>query len=245
MVLPGGTGPRCCSEGRGVGASQADDRAIQKDEIARLRSELNAERRVTRDMLANISHELRTPLTAILGYSDLLLQGAEGPLNDDQRADVATIDRSARRLLELIDGLADGGQAEVGEQQESPLILVVDDTRETRILMRRLLERDGLRVTEAETGEEALRQVETLRPQVVVLDLRLPHMSGLDVARRIRTHGDPAVARTVLLACSASIQPNIEAEVLAAGCDAFEPKPFDAASFASRIRGLLARHQPA
>jgi signal transduction histidine kinase len=67
------------------------------------------------DLLANVSHELRTPLTAIIGYSELLLQGGDGPLNEDQREDVATIDRSGRHLLARIDELLEISRIEAGD----------------------------------------------------------------------------------------------------------------------------------
>ncbi len=120
-----------------------------------------------------------------------------------------------------------------------PLVLVVDDTPETRRLMRRVLERDRLRVAEAGTGEEALERIVALRPAAVVLDLRLPAMSGFEVARRVRAHPDPEVARTVLLACSASLQTEVIEAALEAGCDAFEGKPFDVSTFAGRVRGVM------
>jgi CheY-like chemotaxis protein len=126
-----------------------------------------------------------------------------------------------------------------------PLVLVVDDMPETRRLMRRLLERDRLRVVEAATGEEALASIGTMRPALVVLDLRLPGISGFDVARSVRSHPDPGVASVVLLACSASIQPEVRSEALAAGCDAFEGKPFDVAGFGPRIRALIERRTTA
>jgi CheY-like chemotaxis protein len=121
-----------------------------------------------------------------------------------------------------------------------PLVLVVDDTPETRRLMRRVLERDRLRVVEAATGEEALERIVALQPAVVVLDLRLPAMSGFEVARRVRANPDPAVARTVLLACSASLQSEVIDAALEAGCDAFEGKPFDVLTFADRVREVMA-----
>lgn len=121
----------------------------------------------------------------------------------------------------------------------APLVLVVDDMTETRRLMRRVLERDRLRVIEAASGEEAVRSIEVHRPDLVVLDLRLPGMSGLDVARRVRADRDPAIAGTRLLACSASVQAEVRREALDAGCDAFEGKPFDVLTFAARVRGLI------
>lgn len=127
---------------------------------------------------------------------------------------------------------------------EQPLVLVVDDMAETRRLMRRLIERDRMRVAEAETGEAALRAIATRRPDVVVLDLRLPGMSGFDVARAVRADPDPGIAATPLLACSASVQAEVRLEALDAGCDAFLGKPFDVATFGSTIRALTARREP-
>jgi len=121
------------------------------------------------------------------------------------------------------------------------LILVVDDMTETRRLMRRVLERGGLRVIEADTGEAALRMAAHNRPALIVLDLRLPGISGFEVARKIRADPDRALAATPILACSASVQPDVRREALDAGCDAFEGKPFAIAGFADLIRGLISQ----
>ncbi len=121
-----------------------------------------------------------------------------------------------------------------------PLILVVDDVLSTRRLMRRVLERAGMRVEEADTGEAAMQRIPADRPALVVLDLRLPGASGFDVARWVRAHPDRGVAGTVLLACSASVQAEIQWQAIDAGCDAFEGKPFDVGGFPARIRELLA-----
>jgi two-component system, sensor histidine kinase len=126
----------------------------------------------------------------------------------------------------------------------SPLILVVDDMPDTRRLMRRVLERAGLEVVEAGTGEAAIEVIERQRPDLVVLDLRLPGMSGFDVARWVRAHADPEIARTVLLACSASVQPDVQREALDAGADGFEGKPFEVGSFSAHVRQLLDARRP-
>jgi CheY-like chemotaxis protein len=125
--------------------------------------------------------------------------------------------------------------------EQIQLVLIVDDMAETRRLMRRVLEGDRFRVIEAATGEEALRMVRSSRPQIVILDLRLPQMSGFDVAREVRSYEDPELARTPLLACSASVQPEVRQEALDAGCDAFEGKPFDVTTFAARVREVIAQ----
>jgi len=126
----------------------------------------------------------------------------------------------------------------------SPLVLVVDDMADTRRLMRRVLERASLRVAEAATGEAALKVIRQAPPDAVVLDLRLPGMSGLDVARAVRADPNAVVAATPILACSASVQPEVRREALDAGCDAFEGKPFDIRSFADLLLGLIARRAP-
>jgi DNA-binding response OmpR family regulator len=127
--------------------------------------------------------------------------------------------------------------------EQLPLILVIDDMTETRRLIRRVLERSRFKVIEAATGEDGLRAIETSRPGLVVLDLRLPHMSGLDVARAVRSSADSFVSSTLLLACSASVQPEVQREALDAGCDGFEGKPFDVIAFPTRVRALIAQHQ--
>jgi signal transduction histidine kinase len=63
--------------------------------------------RAQSDLLANVSHELRTPLTAIMGFSDVLVSGLDGPLNPRQLEDATTIQVNSRRLLQLIDDLID------------------------------------------------------------------------------------------------------------------------------------------
>jgi CheY-like chemotaxis protein len=126
--------------------------------------------------------------------------------------------------------------------ERQPFVLVVDDMLETRRLMRRVLERSRFRVVEAASGEEALRTIVDARPDVVVLDLRLPKMSGFDVARAVRANPDPEIARTVLLACSASVQPEVQREALDAGCDDFEGKPFNVTTFPDRIRNLIGQN---
>lgn len=122
-------------------------------------------------------------------------------------------------------------------------VLVVDDMPETRRLMRRVLERAGMDVTEAETGEDGLATIRRDHPDAVVLDLRLPGISGFEVARAVRADPDPTVATTPLLACSASVQPEVRREALDAGCDAFEGKPFDIRAFPGVVSGLIARRR--
>ena len=73
--------------------------------MGRTAAEPRATTDATSDFLATVSHELRTPLTAILGFTEMLVSGADGPLNPRQHDDAMTILANSRRLLELIDDL--------------------------------------------------------------------------------------------------------------------------------------------
>ena len=137
-----------------------------------------------------------------------------------------------------------GPRAEIAAGARPTTILVVDDTPDTRRLMRRVLERASLVVVEADNGTEGLAAIRTTRPDAVVLDLRMPGLSGFEVARAVRADPDPAVAITPLLACSASVQAEVRQEALDAGCDAFEGKPIDIHTFAELVLALIAQRRP-
>ena len=124
-----------------------------------------------------------------------------------------------------------------------PRVLVVDDMPETRRLMRRVLERASIDVIEAGTGEDGLDAIRRDGPDAVVLDLRLPGMSGFAVARAVRSDPDPVVASTPLLACSASVQSEVRREALDAGCNAFEGKPIDIHTFPDLLLRLIAQRR--
>lgn len=125
----------------------------------------------------------------------------------------------------------------------APRVLVIDDMPETRRLMRRVLERASIVVSEADTGEAGLESIRRDGPDAVVLDLRLPGISGFDVARAVRADADSTIAATPLLACSASVHADVRREALDAGCDAFEGKPIDIHTFPDLLLGLIAQRR--
>ena len=89
---------------REILASAVAERTVQ---LSQAITELRSASEAKSDLLANVSHELRTPLTAILGFSEILVRGDDGPLNPRQHEDATTILASTRRLVELIDDLID------------------------------------------------------------------------------------------------------------------------------------------
>ena len=118
-----------------------------------------------------------------------------------------------------------------------PSVLVVDDTPGNRYTAGRVLRGAGMRVTEAETGAEALRFAKA-QPDLIVLDIRLPDMTGYDVCQRLKA--DPETKFIPLMYLSASYTGNADrAYGLDAGADAYLTHPIDPPLFLATARALL------
>jgi two-component system response regulator MprA len=120
---------------------------------------------------------------------------------------------------------------------EDVQILVVDDDARLRIAVRRGLALEGYRVLEAASGEEGLEKVRQHLPDLVVLDVMMPGMDGLEVARTLRSAGD-GVAILVLTARDRVAE---RVEGLESGADDYMVKPFDFDELLARVRALLRR----
>jgi signal transduction histidine kinase len=89
--------------------------------------------RVKSNFLATVSHELRTPLTSVIGYSEMLLEGIAGELNDEQREYVRTVMEKGDQLLQLITGILDISRMEAGEMRIDKLPFELDDVVSTAL----------------------------------------------------------------------------------------------------------------
>ncbi len=118
-------------------------------------------------------------------------------------------------------------------------VLLVEDTEDNRMMMRRLLELSGYRVSEAVNGLEAVKAAEEETPSIILMDLSLPIVDGLAATRRIRQL--PAMARVPIIAVSAHDTADFHAEALAAGCDAYITKPVDYTELEDLISDLTAK----
>ena len=120
--------------------------------------------------------------------------------------------------------------------QDSPTILLVDDEDAIQKLLSFPLQKDGYRVVEARDGEAALRRFEEETIDLVVLDLALPKLDGLEVCRRLRAGS--TVPIIMLTARDEEIDKVIGLEI---GADDYITKPFSIREFRSRVRALLRR----
>lgn len=120
-------------------------------------------------------------------------------------------------------------------------ILVVDDDRKIVALVRAYLEREGYHVIAAYDGREALRQARAEQPELIVLDLMLPEIDGLEVMRLLRADSDVPV---LMLTARSSLPERIIG--LERGADDYLPKPFSPAELVVRVKAVLRRvQQPA
>jgi two-component system KDP operon response regulator KdpE len=119
-------------------------------------------------------------------------------------------------------------------------ILVIDDEPQIRRVVRHALEAVDARVLEAATGREGLDVAAAARPDLIVLDLGLPDLAGLDVCRDIR-----AWSSVPLLVLSARHSDREKAELLDAGADDYVTKPFSTLELQARVRAQLRRARAA
>jgi two-component system, OmpR family, alkaline phosphatase synthesis response regulator PhoP len=121
----------------------------------------------------------------------------------------------------------------------SELVMVIEDEREIRELVRYNLERAGLRVTLAESGEQGLERAFAARPDAVVLDLMLPGLNGLEVLRELR--GEPATRELPVIVLTARAAEMDKLLGFEHGADDYLTKPFSPRELTARVQALLRR----
>jgi CheY-like chemotaxis protein len=119
------------------------------------------------------------------------------------------------------------------------LVLIVEDNDKNRKLVRDVLTFKGYEVIESETGEEGVRLAQERRPSLVLMDIRLPGIDGVEALRRLRaeqtTRGIPVMAMT------ASVMSEDRQKIMAAGFDGYQSKPINVTDFVAAVAQLLER----
>jgi two-component system, cell cycle response regulator DivK len=121
------------------------------------------------------------------------------------------------------------------------LILIVEDNDKNLKLVRDVLQVKGYATMEAETGEDGVRLAVEHRPDLVLMDIQLPGMSGIDALRALRA--DPATATIPVIAVTASVMQQDRSQIMEAGFDGYIGKPLDLKPFLEAVRAMLDREQ--
>src|SRR5512132_555459 len=116
-------------------------------------------------------------------------------------------------------------------------ILVVDDTPVNLKLTRILLTHEGYDVRTANSGPEALELLKTCHPRLILADIQMPGMDGLEMTRRIKA--DPRNRDILVVALTALAMTGDEEKAVEAGCDGYITKPIDTRALGDRIREYL------
>lgn len=117
------------------------------------------------------------------------------------------------------------------------LILHVEDNQYNRKIIRDLLSKNGYEIMEAHNGEAALDALARRRPDLILMDIQLPKLSGLEVTRRIRA--DSSLAQIPIIAITSFALSGDDRVALEAGCSAYIAKPFRPRDLLEMIRRFL------
>ncbi len=206
--------------------------------------------RAKSEFLADMSHELRTPLNGVMGLA-LALERQD--LTQDQRAIVAEMLRSARALDHLVNNLLDYGDAArdadaaptagpiVHAPDAPPLrVLAADDNPTNRRVIELMLGAAGAEVVSVEDGAQAVQAWRGGAFDLVLMDLRMPVMDGLDAIRAIRRAEGAGLPRAPIIVISANTAPGDLEASKAAGADRHIAKPVRAEALFEAISEVLA-----
>ena len=129
--------------------------------------------------------------------------------------------------------LGDASSESTGSAVEDRCVLVVDDDAVLRRVVRAVLEADGFRVLEAHDGEQGLKLAASERPSVVILDVMMPGLDGVEVCRRI----DHQSTKVLMLTAIGDV--TTEVASLEAGARGYLTKPFSSMELLDRVEELL------
>lgn len=124
--------------------------------------------------------------------------------------------------------------------RENNLILYVEDNRENRILVRRVLEAEGYVMEEASNADDAMSKINATRPSLILMDINMPEVDGYALTARIKS--TPGFASVPIIAVTANVMRGDRERSLEAGCDGYIQKPIDIDILSQQIERFLGRH---
>lgn len=120
---------------------------------------------------------------------------------------------------------------------DNPIILHIEDNPDNRVLVRRLLLAEGYQVVEAENATKALEVVQSVTPNLILMDINMPEMDGYTLTGKIKAI--PRLSNIPVLAITANVMKGDRERTLQAGCDGYIDKPIDIDRFYETITEFL------
>jgi CheY-like chemotaxis protein len=117
------------------------------------------------------------------------------------------------------------------------LILIVEDNPQSLKLVRDILQVKGYQTLEAETGEEGVRLARERHPALILMDIQLPGINGIEALHKLRA--DPVTSSTPVIAVTASVMTQDRSRIMAAGFDGFQSKPISVNQLLATVRETL------
>ena len=122
---------------------------------------------------------------------------------------------------------------------EKSIILYVEDNYDNRVLVRRVLEAEGYEIAEASNAEDALQKIQSVQPNLILMDINMPGADGYALTARIKA--TPGFAAVPIIAVTANVMRGDRERSLEAGCDGYIQKPIDIDILSQQIERFLAR----
>ncbi|MCP9495876.1 MAG: response regulator [Pyrinomonadaceae bacterium MAG19_C2-C3] len=129
------------------------------------------------------------------------------------------------------------------EERNRQTILIVDDSDDIRSILAQMLEIDGYHVEQASDGTEALSTAERIRPNLILMDLRMPMMNGIAATRQLHEHAETREIPVVIV--SGLDSEMFRDAAFSVGCAAFLTKPFSTHELQDILKRLLPQHESA
>lgn len=124
---------------------------------------------------------------------------------------------------------------------KNPNILIVDDEVQIHTVLGKLLTNEGYQITSVYSAEEALQSINKAKPDLIILDVMMPKVSGIDVCNQLK--GDPKTKDILILILSARDAQADRIEGLTHGADDYVSKPFHLRSLVRKIQHMLAKRE--
>ena len=215
------------------------------------------------DYAARIHAALREPLDTCLDCCEILLENPTSAGDSEALDEIVQIHRAAQKLAALLEesvSLLKASARGSGEEPVAPAahtledreaqaattnvapadgarILVVDDNETNRDLLSRRLARQGYQVTLAHDGAEALRKVAEVAPDLILLDILMPGLSGYEVLERLKHHPDWRHVPVLMISALDEIASVVRC--IEMGADDYLPKPFNPVLLSARVHACL------